>query len=74
MIIHVKRACEFTSDSGEKFSCPKDFIGIPPDWIKDNDYFKALCSDGKITFHIDSGEAERNAADEKITEDKKKKK
>lgn len=74
MIIHVKRACEFVSASGEKYYCPRDFIGVPPEWIKDNDYFKALCADGKITFHVDSSEAERSASDEKNAEDKKRKK
>lgn len=73
MIIHVKRACEFRNKDGEKFYAPKDFIGLCPEWVEHNAYFKALCKDGKITFHIDTARAEVAAADEKIAKENKRK-
>ena len=29
MIIHVKQACEFVNEDGQKYTCPYDFIGTP---------------------------------------------
>lgn len=53
MIIHVKQACEFTGNGGEKYRCPNGFIGVPPEWVAHDDYFKAMCDSGLITAHID---------------------
>lgn len=54
MIIHVKQACEFTGPHGEKFRCPFDYIGQPPEWVANDAYFKDLCHCGLITAHIDN--------------------
>ena len=54
MIIQVKQACEFTNKDGEVYRCPNGFIGIPPEWIQHDDYFKAMCADGLILAHVDN--------------------
>lgn len=54
MIIQVKQACEFTSKDGEKFHCFNGFVGLAPEWVQHDDYFKAMCASGLITAHIDT--------------------
>ncbi len=71
MIIHVKQACEFKNKDGEIYCCKNGFIGCPPEWLANNDYFKALCSSGLITAHIDGKSAEVEAAKEENNKKKK---
>lgn len=72
MIIHVKQACEFRNRDGETYRCPNGFIGCPPEWVADNEYFKALCADGLVTAHIDSKSAEASAAADESKKGKRK--
>ena len=73
MIIHVKQACEFVDKSGAKFNCPNGFIGCPPEWVAQNEYFQLLCRAGLITSHIDSKSVDAQLAKEEQAEKKKKK-
>lgn len=61
MIIYVKQACEFHSKDGEKYVCANGFIGCPPEWVAQDEYFKALARDGLITVHVDNKGAEVEA-------------
>lgn len=69
MIIQVRQACEFTSKDGEKFHCFNGFVGIPPEWVTHDDYFKSLCASGFITAHIDA-----KAVDESVKAEESKRK
>lgn len=73
MIIHVKQACEFMNKDGEKFQCPNGFIGVPPEWVAKNDYFKAMCDSGLITAHVDTKSVDAEAEKSEKTDNKKKK-
>lgn len=73
MIIHVKQACEFVNKDGEKFQCPNGFIGVPPEWVAHNDYFKAMCDSGLITAHVDTKSVDAEAEKSEKSDNKKKK-
>ena len=73
MIIHVKQACEFMNKDGEKFQCPNGFIGVPPEWVAKNDYFKAMCDSGLITAHVDTKSVDAEAEKSEKSDNKKKK-
>lgn len=73
MIIHVKQACEFMNKDGEKFQCPNGFIGVPPEWVAKNDYFKSMCDSGLITAHVDTKSVDAEAEKSEKAESKKKK-
>lgn len=73
MIIHVKQACEFMNKDGEKFQCPNGFIGVPPEWVAKNDYFKAMCDSGLITAHVDTKCVDAEAEKSEKADNKKKK-
>ena len=71
MVIHVKQACEFVNKDGAKFNCAKDFIGIPPVWVENDDYFKLLCGAGLITAHIDNKSVDENMKKEESSRKRK---
>lgn len=73
MIIHVKQACEFINEDGEKFHCANGFIGCPPEWVANDEYFKLLCNAGKITAHIDSKDVDESAKKEEHLKEASKK-
>lgn len=74
MIIHVKQACEFSNDNGEVYHCANGFIGIPPEWVINNRFFKVLTKAGLITAHIDNKSVDEDLAkDDNIIKDEKKK-
>jgi hypothetical protein len=73
MIIHVKQACEFVNKDGEKFRCPNGFIGVPPEWVAHNDYFKSMCDSGLITAHVDTKSVDAEAEKSEKSDNKKKK-
>jgi hypothetical protein len=73
MIIHVKQACEFVNKDGEKFQCPNGFIGVPPEWVAHNDYFKSMCDSGLITAHVDTKSVDAEAEKSEKADNKKKK-
>lgn len=62
MIIHVRQACEFTNADGDKFHAQNGFVGLAPEWVAQDEYFKLLCQSGLITAHIDSKSAENEAS------------
>lgn len=64
MIIHCKQACEFQNKDGELYHCSNGFIGTPPEWVANDEYFKILCASGLITAHIDSKSVDAAAAKE----------
>ena len=68
MIIHVKQACEFVNEDGQKYTCPYDFIGTPPEWVQYDRFFKSLAASGLITTHIDT-----KSVDADLAKDEKKK-
>lgn len=71
MIIHVKQACEFHSKDGEVYCASNGFIGTPPEWVANDEYFKLLCNCGKITAHIDGKSVDVAAAKEEASKKKK---
>lgn len=73
MIIHVKQACEFVNKDGEKFRCPNGFIGVPPEWVAHNDYFKSMCDSGLITAHVDTKSVDTEAEKSEKADNRKKK-
>ena len=73
MIIHVKQACEFVNKDGEKFQCPNGFIGVPPEWVAHNDYFKLMCDSGLITAHVDTKSVDAEAEKSEKSDNRKKK-
>ncbi|HCW79867.1 MAG TPA: hypothetical protein DG942_02035 [Ruminococcaceae bacterium] len=50
MFIHATAARHFGGGKGITFDTKPDFLGEAPDWLKDNDYFKACVSDKTITY------------------------
>lgn len=74
MIIHVKQACEFMNKDGEKFHCANGFIGCPPEWVANDEYFKLMCDDGLITAHVDTKGVDVEAAKDEAEKSSKKKK
>lgn len=73
MIIHVKQACEFVNKDGEKFQCPNGFIGVPPEWVAHDDYFKSMCDSGLITAHVDTKSVDESAKKEEDAKETSKK-
>lgn len=73
MLIHVKQSFEVKNADGERWSARNNDIVVPPEWVIHNQFFKALCDDGKITVHVDSKsiELEHAKEDAKKQEDKK---
>ncbi len=68
MFIHVKQACEFRRKDGEKWRALRDFIGTPPEWIKEDPLFGDLVNCGKITVHESTKGVDESAkADKKRT-------
>lgn len=64
MLIHVKQSFCVKNKDGEKWSARNEEIVVPPEWVIHNDFFKALCDDGKITVHVDSKSVELEQAKE----------
>jgi hypothetical protein len=75
MLIHVKQSFEVKNKDGQKYSARNNDLVTPPEWVVHNDFFKALCDDGKITVHLDSKSVElEQAKEEAEKQDTKKRK
>lgn len=64
MLIHVKQSFEVKNKEGDKWSARNGDIVVPPEWVVQNAFFKALCDDGKITVHMSSQSVELEQARE----------
>jgi hypothetical protein len=57
MIIYTKQKIRVSGADRMVFEAPAAYIGEVPAWVEKDWYFKALCKDGTITVHADSGKA-----------------
>jgi hypothetical protein len=74
MIIHVKQSFEVQNNAGEKWRAKNGDIVVPPDWVAQNEYFRALCDSGKITVHVDSKALDLEVAKEEMLKQQESKK
>ena len=66
MIIHVKQSFEIQNKNGDKWGARNGDIVVPPDWVSQNNYFRALCDSGKISVHVDSKALDLEVAKEEM--------
>jgi pyruvate/2-oxoglutarate dehydrogenase complex dihydrolipoamide acyltransferase (E2) component len=56
LFIHCRKATAIIGGAGEALRLDPGYIGPIPAWAEEHWYFKALCSDGTITFVASGGE------------------